>query len=191
MLGFRAGPRRMTVYRTRDGGTTWDTVLTDIRSEPHAVQFLDERNGWAVAHRSWKTDQSGKTVLLKTRNGGRTWVSSPLSGHRYVEAMHWTDSACGYVVTAGKLLRTRDGGATWSPENPHLRGVKAIHFLTRDSGWATDGGFLYRTSDGGASWRDSRGAENGMSDFFFLPSGEGWAVGSEGTVLRRAPDGKP
>lgn len=66
---------RFTIYRTADGGKTWEKpkFMPAVNSVDQ-VAFYDEQLGWAIAT---LLDTAHKSVLV-TRDGGVTWtVSSP------------------------------------------------------------------------------------------------------------------
>jgi photosystem II stability/assembly factor-like uncharacterized protein len=99
------------VLLTRDGGETWEKVrhghsagagLSDL-------QFLDERNGWAV----------GSASLLRTSDGGETW--EPLvhgrleNGYFSGNAIQFTNQNRGWLAAHGaQLKRTENGGVEWA-----------------------------------------------------------------------------
>jgi photosystem II stability/assembly factor-like uncharacterized protein len=53
--------------------------------------------------------------ILKTTDGGTNWVEQTVAIDSGLRAIHCTDAdhciACGY---AGRIIKTSDGGATWS-----------------------------------------------------------------------------
>jgi photosystem II stability/assembly factor-like uncharacterized protein len=69
-------PTKGTLYRTDDGGTTWNSVKPERSMEQYLthgenivqLQFVDDECGWALARYS-----DDRTELLHTRDGGQTW----------------------------------------------------------------------------------------------------------------------
>lgn len=64
-------------------------------------------------------------------------------------------SRCGGTprICRGLVLKTTDGGQTWSSESAPGPAVGQIRFLNPDFGWVIGQGVLYTTSDGGATWQ--------------------------------------
>jgi photosystem II stability/assembly factor-like uncharacterized protein len=118
---------------TADGGATWS-----VRSLPGQVQleidFTDANHLWAVASSSDELsnhlDPNGGPAsfvgpslalpLYRTNDGGGTWVpvqtglslQSPQYGQFW--RVQFLDRVNGFAVYGGTLLKTTDGGKTWS-----------------------------------------------------------------------------
>lgn len=92
----------------------------------------------------------------------------------------------------GVVLRTLDGGATWTvtsaPTTAHLR---AIRFVDASVGWAVgDGGTILRTTNAGATWTvQSSGTQVALLGVAAVSATQAWAVGEGGTVLRTSDGG--
>lgn len=102
------------------------------------------------------------------------------------------DALTGWVAGGdGTILRTEDGGATWTPQNSGTSfGLNAVVFRDARNGWAvSDGGTIIRSSDGGANW--SHQANGGDSSLHALAFSDrvGLAVGRTGTIFRSADGG--
>jgi photosystem II stability/assembly factor-like uncharacterized protein len=125
LLGFAAtgGYRRLVnngvqlpdsgaIYRTTDGGLTWMQVHADATAGFSAVAFNSTTTGVA-------TRNDG--VILRTTDGGSTWapaVNNHVGTYILTGATFRGDGA-GFVTgyrtdgTAGYVLFSDDGGATW------------------------------------------------------------------------------
>ncbi len=70
------------VYRTNDGGYTWQLVYEDSRPEVffNCMDFADDARGYAVGDAI-----DGRFLLIATSDGGRNWA--PLSAPHRPEAM--------------------------------------------------------------------------------------------------------
>lgn len=77
------------------------------------------------------------------------------------------DDAHGWIVAhqSGAVLRTADGGATWSVQARLEPGfLESVRFVDARMGWICgDRGRLYRTMDGGAIWETLRVGGEGLS----------------------------
>jgi len=56
------------IYRSRDGGATWEKRDSGTIKSLYGVSMADEQRGWAVG-------QGG--LILHTQDGGDTWQSQP------------------------------------------------------------------------------------------------------------------
>jgi photosystem II stability/assembly factor-like uncharacterized protein len=94
--------------------------------------------------------------LLESRDGGRTWMETTLSG---ADAMNVSTGADGGLQVAGHELYvvSSDGGATWQPVETDLPGLDlhafAVDPADRDHAWTFAAGLgLFETTDGGSHW---------------------------------------
>lgn len=136
-LGHIFGPNaERGVFRSRDGGRTWEKVLY-VSDRTGAVDLaLDRTNPrviyaamWTVERKPWTIDSGGEeSGLYRTTDGGDTWTK--LSGG----------------LPAGVVGRI---GVAVSPAMPER--VWALVEAPEDRGG------IYRSDDGGASWRKING----------------------------------
>jgi photosystem II stability/assembly factor-like uncharacterized protein len=133
-LGRAFGPAQdRGVYRTTDGGKTWNRVLfvdpntgcSDLAMDPKDPNVLFA-GMWQLEIKTWNLKSGGPgSGLWVTRDGGTTWKR--LSGHGLPEASH----AVGKIAVA---VAPSDGNR--------------VYALMED----TDPS-LYRSDDAGATWR--------------------------------------
>jgi hypothetical protein len=68
----------------------------------NSVVFTDVNTGYAVG--DWGT-------IIKTINGGTTWITQPSGTSENLNSVFFTDSNTGYVVgSGGTILKTTNGG---------------------------------------------------------------------------------
>ncbi len=66
-----------SVYRTRNGGTTWERVNVEHPSGYiNSVYFWDRMNGIVIGDPLLDADENGNYFVYTTRDGGDTWVRS-------------------------------------------------------------------------------------------------------------------
>lgn len=115
------GGRVARVFRTHDGGTSWQVSETPVTAGTQgagifSLAFLDPRRGIAVGGNYATPDTAATTVALTT-DGGVTWTAVPpsgvtgyLSGVTYLPASHGEQ-----LIAVGPqgAVRSEDGGRTW------------------------------------------------------------------------------
>ena len=204
------------VLKTADGGATWKCVLRATATELVAVDFLDAQNGVAVSDGGsiYTTTDGGATWagtsdpdVLTLRHGildPKTIGSAP---YATVDGIVFRGAQTGWAfgsrdesqpakqgristVTRPTILRTSDGGATWSetklaPSIPAVT-LKRGFFVDPQHGWAVGGdidedvtGAVLRTTDGGATWTVvTPNSKQIPNDIFFVDANRGWLVGA-------------
>jgi photosystem II stability/assembly factor-like uncharacterized protein len=183
---FGPSPER-GVFRSRDGGKTWDKVLhvspktgvTDLAMDVtnprvlYAAAWTGERKPWTILSGS---DESG---LFKTTDGGDTWTRltgglptgvvgkigvtvSPANPSRVFALVEHADK--------GGLYRSDDAGATWThhPTNARRRLFQRTWYYMHIFADPRDENRVYvlnvdsfRSEDGGRSFEDIKGLPHG------------------------------
>jgi photosystem II stability/assembly factor-like uncharacterized protein len=186
-----------TILATTDGGQHW-TKDGEAPGEVFALDFVSESIGWLTADGH----------LYGTQDGGSSWQLrfSPSKVKLYqvdfVDANNgWLDSVTDDDSTINSILRTRDGGKSWTAvTNPcsQLFGSGQFSFHGSDTGFilcgqgpsaGQEGKLLFKTTDGGQTWQviaetfDAGTQVPGVGqldsswyagDLFFLDSSHGW-----------------
>lgn len=172
------------VFRTADGGRTWQAAEVPTREYLFAVDFDGPRDGIAV----------GKAgAIVTTADGGATWTRRDAGTDRNLFSVAFSSPKHAWAVGDwGTVLESADGGATWTN-----RSLKDDVVLTSQS-WpdATHGfvagefGTVQRTEDGGATWtKMTTGTDKTLFGIAFPTAEKGWAVGIDGLVLRTTDGG--
>src|SRR5216683_3802607 len=102
----------------------------------HAVQFVDEREGWAVGDEG---------VVWHTIDGGQTWDRQPTGVRASLRSVHFLNPFTGWIAgreelphgqgSVGVLLYTRDGGLKWQRVGMNaLPGLNRIRFVDGATG---------------------------------------------------------
>ena len=115
----------MEIFRTSDGGNTWQSTPIAVAGEWASFSFVDPLRGWVLITR----ENDAGVLLFHTTDGGATWgqlveagslsASHGLAGNGAVGGMTFTDLDHGWIVMASNLrpvatvLRTTDGGSDW------------------------------------------------------------------------------
>jgi photosystem II stability/assembly factor-like uncharacterized protein len=104
-------------------------------------------------------------------------------------AVYFTDQLTGVAIgDRGTILRTTDGGGTWTDRSfATSQELEAVEFTTASTGVAVGWNLLLRTTDGGETWNPA-GTFGLLFDIYFWTSLLGVAVG-EGKVIRTSDGG--
>jgi photosystem II stability/assembly factor-like uncharacterized protein len=131
------------VILSDDGGESWWQAAVPVSSDLTAVWFASPARGWAVGHDG---------VVLATRDGGLGWERQ-LDGRRLEGRLGrrgvdesfldvwFEDERSGFAVGAhGLVVRTADGGETWTPWRGRVDNPRVLHlYAMRPAGgevWA-------------------------------------------------------
>jgi len=189
VLGHPYGPNtERGVYRTLNGGKTWERVLYIDENTGATQVAIDPKNPnvvyadlWAGRQGPWEngTWDGPESGLFKSTDGGTTWK-------KLTNGLPSTKQGLGRIgfcvapsdpnrlyatVDAGDfggIYRSNDGGESWSQMNPDGR------YWGRGSDFAevkadpqnadivyTANVVVWKSTDGGKTWKDFRGAPGG------------------------------
>ncbi|MBN2025818.1 MAG: hypothetical protein JW854_03485 [Actinobacteria bacterium] len=125
-------------------------------------------------------------TILKTTDGGASWVSLPSGTDLDLAAVSAANQSVIYVTgDEGIILKTVDGGASWSqhyePDANMIYGVDAVNANVAwiaSEGNAAVGGVVMRTTNGGTTWEDKTpGTFPILSDIDALSADFAWLCG--------------
>lgn len=123
--------------------------------------------------------------------GGWSRLESPTTAALY--RITFTGPSTGTAVgQRGLILRTRDGGISWSTQTiGGLDFLSGVHFISDSLGTVVgSGGAIFRTSDGGTTWVSQRtGPHPHLRGVFLNDPLRGTAVGDSGTILQTTDGG--
>ena len=154
------------VYRSLDGGTTWEQknaglpLFGDSLNPILAIAIdpNDDRTAWAGT-------QYGGGILRSTDRGDH-WQARGLEQENFVEAIsvmpgNSDEILAGAGFWSGSIYKSTDGGATWQKKLAEIGFVKSLVRDPRDPRvvYAGSEGFgVLRSGDGGETWQDYSGA---------------------------------
>ncbi len=200
-----ANPER-GVFRTRDGGKTWDKMLyidedtgcSDIAMENDNPRIL-YAGMWTFRRKPWRFDGGGKeTALYRSMDGGETWKKldgglpkGPMA--RIGVAVAQSEPNIVYMITEykkeGTLFRSEDRGDSWRMVNDE-RNINFRPFYYSDIHvdptnanvvFSLSGG-LFKSTDGGRNFqRIARGVHGDHQSMWIDPeNSERVLSGSDG-----------
>ena len=84
----------------------------------------------------------------------------------------------------GIILRTSDGGVTWTAQSSGTPNtLYGVFFVDADTGTVVGNGTILRTDDGGTTWRTQpSGGSYVLSAVSFVDADTGTAVGASGII---------
>ncbi|HXV59611.1 MAG TPA: glycosyl hydrolase [Vicinamibacteria bacterium] len=165
------------VFRSTDGGNTWEKILYESPKAGAADLVIDRTNPrvlyaslWQVYRKAWKMWGGGAdSGLYKSENGGDTWVEltgnpglpeEPI-GKIGVAVSPADPKRLWAIVEAneGGVFRSDDGGATWRRTNDERKLRQRAFYYSRvyadpqdrETVYALNTGF-YKSTDGGVSF---------------------------------------
>lgn len=162
-------PRPATLSRGSTGVAEWRAPLprTEIYgryqgAELHAVEFLNHNIGWAVG----SSGSTRQTTVFSTKDGGKTWDRQTMfdgeSHGTEFRDIGFADANNGWIAGRYHILRTTDGGESWSPvDMPRHSGAPMSPWANKllvlgpdaiITGSGVENGQIWRTLDGGANW---------------------------------------
>jgi len=202
-----------TILRTVDGGETW--VMQESGIDGSNVARTPTRNvgasGGEYGDPSYFKDVSftdantGTLVgwdgsILRTVDGGETWVMQESGTTRVLHGVCFTDANTGTAVgREGSILRTVDGGETWvMQESGSTEFLSGVSFTDANTGTAVGSdGTILRTVDGGETWvmqesglQESRSRRPSLYSVSFTDANTGTLVGWDGIILRTVDGGE-
>ncbi len=189
VLGHPYGPNtERGVYRTTDGGKTWDRVLYKDENTGAVQVTIDLKNPnivyadlWAARQGPWENGewQGPESGLYKSTDGGTSWqkltnglptVAQGLGRIGFCIAPSEPNRLYATVDAPelGGVYRSNDAGATWIRFNDDRRlwgrgsdfAEVKVHPTNPDIVFIADVA-AWKSEDGGKTWNDFRGAPGG------------------------------
>ena len=168
-LGYQCG------VRTTDGGSTWVQMQTAISTRD--AFFWDDSTGIAVGESIYRTTNAGDSW---TRQGGKAYA---------VWDIQMVTPQFGVAAGSSDVIKTTDGGMTWTEFPYHPSQARGICFVNETSGTIVGMGNnamggIARTTDGGNTWSEQYVSQSdAFESVAFWGIDRGIAVGSSGTIL--------
>lgn len=177
--GFAYGSQ----FKTSTQGSDWNFL--SMGSPVYLSKgsfFMSSSTGFIAGENA----MSGNGFILKTTNGGATWVEGAPFPER-LEDIKFVSATVGYAVGRNDYaVRTNDGGSSWidvsANTGDHIMGV---HFTTPSNGYiAGRAGNIAHSSDSGNTWvNQTSNTPEDLEAIWFINDSTGWAVGKAGAIV--------
>lgn len=167
-----------------NGGSVWNNVAKPSQLTSKALYFTSKLVGF-----------SGADTLMKTTDGGNTWISTGIVTHdtNAIVDILFVDSQTGFAITdnVNVVFKTTDGGNNWAAIATGVSGVlgKNIFFSDANTGYVV--AFYIKgvnnkplvTTNGGLNWQTDTTFPNSTVKL-------GCGAAKNGLVLIGTLDGK-
>ncbi len=152
------------LYKTTNGGNTWNTTQFLNSQNMQRVKFFDNENGWVCGF---------DKVISKTTNGGLNWTNKIVNNVANYTYVFYSDiypvsmNECWALLSANNLsnvtnlvYKTTDGGDNWTLMYSYTDGLNGnsssiwnIEFTDSQTGYLSGGfNFIAKTTNGGINW---------------------------------------
>ncbi len=169
-----------------------------VAGAPSGSTFTWKKDGVPVGGATaanFTPTQAGNYTAEMVHNGEWTWQNPLPHGHTFND-VHFADANVGIAVgDYGTIVRTTDGGATWSNiSSGTTYPLRSVHFVNASLGFVCgDGAILLKTTDGGLTWTIVSTPYSSLfyySEIIFSDANNGWIlIGFSGSKILRTVDG--
>ncbi|GEM_PF-1755228 len=171
-----------TVLKTTDGGETWVASTSEPMLELKDIFFVNADTGFVAGEAGY---------FAWTFNGGADWDyinNYSITGKH----LYFTDYLNGYAIDGDNLVKTTDGGVTWTEVG--MSEIGSFAFANPDFVFGVGAhGRLFKSEDGGATATNytTSVTEERFVDAHFPDANTGYAItDNPGQVLKTIDAGK-
>jgi photosystem II stability/assembly factor-like uncharacterized protein len=183
-----AGSNNDIIYKTTDGGQSWTTTMGQVAENLNGITFSSAANGVIVANDS--------KILYTTDTGGSWQVASltDVTSELDITSVAFTDEQNGFAGGQTILLKTNDGGKTWSTVSGLItdKTITSVAFKDESTGYAIADKMIFLTTDAGVTWTDIADTlvtnNTALRSVCIDDSGYAWVCGNNGIIITNAPE---
>ncbi len=170
------------IFRTEDGGTTWDIIystniaLSDISMPSSETGYVVGNNG----------------ILLKTIDGGNTWTELYSGVSDVLRDVYFFNDSVGFYCGQSQVIaKTVDGGMNWNINSYGSYWLRDFAFINNGTGFCVgDGGTIMKTINYGETWFEVySGTDQNLIGLTFVNNNTGYICGTNGTILKSTNSG--
>ena len=183
------------VYKTIDGGNTWNWLPTPTIGGPfHSVMFSDANTGYVIG---WEN-------VIRTEDGGLTWDILSLDGlYGYLSKASFPSYNTCFSLGGNNatVVKITNGGTEWKTISSYANvWFNSVYFTDNKIGYfggieyPSQGTFVVKTLDGGESTSHGTipGLEfyTGITSIFFINANTGFATTDCGFISKTVDGGE-
>ena len=175
LTGYAVGPGA-TLIKTIDAGTSWTNIGTGYNSIYNffsSVYFTNGNTGYI----SGGGGGLGSGFILKTTNGGSSWVSSNTGSIYSMFGIFFINENTGFAAGSfGHVMKTTNSGASWTTQVITSANLGPIFFPSANVGYVSgNDSTIYKTTNGGTSWTKIQHAGRSYNgQMFFINENTGF-----------------
>lgn len=136
------------ILTTTNGGNDWSKQSSSTTNELSEIYFVNSNVGWAVG-------LSG--TILKTINSGNSWEKITSETTNNLFSVYFIDENIGWIVGENIILRSTDGGNSWTEQAIESCNLVSVRFVDVNTGWVAGyrdfhygySGIILKTTFGG------------------------------------------
>jgi photosystem II stability/assembly factor-like uncharacterized protein len=177
------------LLRTADGGQTWETG--DPMPGSKRIAF-NNQTGFVVGDRG---------AVFRSKNTGATWERLDVSAGENFHSVHIIDADTVYIVSAERIMKSFDGGDTWTSltivappaYNYNLQVTTSVFTSAKVGHAACANGLILKTKDGGITWYKTEAVSYYPSDYLcmtFVNENVGYAARKYSDVMKTIDGGE-
>ncbi len=140
LIGYanRIGNYYGAMYKTIDGGNTWNLIIELEGEDINSFHFVDENNGYFVGDDS---------LFYKTTDGGTTWQQLTVP-YGYYTLTKFYSTTIGYIIDEyGVMYKTENGGVNWT-QIANQNSINSVELVNNYIFTAGTNGKIYRSYTG-------------------------------------------
>ncbi len=178
------------LFVTTDRGLNWERRAMGVAPDQVRSVFIQSPTLW------WANTGN---ALYRSGDAGATWKRDTSLDARGLARLVYVDSLFGWQVRDGRVLRTRDGGVTWTEMDIYGFEYNLDVFTTGTDRQTvfilSDGQYVVnKSTDGGETWNISLTAaafpESSPYAGAFTSESVGYIAGDGGRILRSSDGGE-
>lgn len=181
-----AGGEQGFFCKTTDAGLNWDTLSLYYTGSVNCTQFLSNDVGYASMG-------STPNRLLMTINGGANW-GQIYFGSVGIQSFQFLNGNTGYAAGSPQMIKTVNGGGTWTNVNlPGSPNVADLFMTSSTTGYAVGQNHYLIATKNGSTWEIQNPliTDGHLTSVHFVNDLTGWIVGVSylGGIIRKTTTG--
>ncbi len=134
-----------TIAKTIDGGLSFTYLDTNLLTYFRAVKCVSANEIWVVGE--------GTHNILKSVDGGQTWIPKLSVGHPLFQIGFFTATDAIVVGQSGRIKTSSDGGQSWTPVTTTFTDyIFDVEVVNSTTCFIPYGPKIYKSTDKGQTW---------------------------------------